>query len=93
MEFVQPIRDKKQIDAMKKHMDETDTNNSATASSLLQQQESLEKDKAALEYNVKRLQGALVGKTNQVEELNGKLQALSANLNSLTEDQKVQNHL
>lgn len=77
-----------QLTAMKKQLDDTVANSSSTVSSLLKQQELIEKEKTALENDKKMLQVDLQSKTNKVEELSGKLQALSGNLNALTQDQK-----
>lgn len=80
---------KDQLASAQKQMDETLSNSSETAASLLKQQEDLEKQKLALEEKSKQQQTALQIKSNKVEELTGKLQALSGNLNALTEDHRL----
>jgi hypothetical protein len=68
-----------ELQTLQHSMDETVSNSSATATSLLQQQESLETEKLALQRQVSEL------KTSQ-EELSGKLRALTANLNIMVEE-------
>lgn len=77
-----------QLEVAKKQLDETVANSSTTVSSLLQRQESLEKEKSNFDNICKKMQAELLSKSNKVEELSGKLQALSDNLNALTKDQK-----
>ena len=78
-----------QLSSTKKQLDETVANSSAAASSLLKQQETLERDKSNLENQMKKLRMELQSKSNKVEELSGKLQALSENLNAITNGQRA----
>jgi chromosome segregation ATPase len=75
-----------QLEAAQKRVEEVAANGSATASSLLQRQETLEKEKIELMNRTKQMKDELSSKSNKVEELSGKLQALSSNMNVLTND-------
>jgi chromosome segregation ATPase len=70
-----------ELQTLQRSMDETVSNSSATATSLLRQQETLEGEKLALERQVSEL------KTSR-EELSGKLRGLTANLNTMVEERK-----
>ncbi|GKZ00025.1 hypothetical protein MPSEU_000955900 [Mayamaea pseudoterrestris] len=74
--------------SLKKSIDETVKNSSDTATELLQQQEKLEKEKAALSEQLAKLKIAVHAKSNKVEELTGKVEALTANLNDMAEQGK-----
>jgi chromosome segregation ATPase len=80
-----------EIAALRKEIKDAVSSNNDTASELLQQQELLEKEKNDLLEQLKKLKTALNGKSNKVEELSGKLEALTANLNAMAEEERVQN--
>jgi len=79
-----------QLAAMKKEMEDRLENSSATASSLLEQQEKLEGEKKALSSQIATLRGERDVFANKVEELSGKLEALTANLSAMAEERKLQ---
>lgn len=84
----------KKIEELQKQLTESTANGAAAAQSLLQQQERLEKQKAALDEELKRTVLERDTNTNKIEELQGKLEALGANLNiTLDEKNKVESEL
>ena len=79
-----------ELASLHKEKDETVRNSSDTATELLQQQEKLEKENAALLEQNGKLKVSVNSKSNKVEELMGKLEALTVNLNSMAEQSKIQ---
>ncbi|KAI2510559.1 hypothetical protein MHU86_3827 [Fragilaria crotonensis] len=83
----------KKIEELQKQLTESTANGAAAAQSLLQQQERLE-TKAALDEELKRTVLERDTNTNKIEELQGKLEALGANLNiTLDEKNEVESEL
>lgn len=78
------------VKRLREDLRNTSESGSNTATELLQQQEQLEGEKKILEQQVTRIKSDLDSKVNEVEELTGKLSALSSNLSAMVEERKVQ---
>jgi hypothetical protein len=79
-----------QLNSMKSEMEETVANSSATATALLGQQENLEIERGKMEKELEKLKRLYGARGNQLEEVKGKLSALTANLNAMAEERKEQ---
>jgi hypothetical protein len=73
-----------------KELQDSRSSSEEAASSLLNQQDVLEREKAGLNNRLAKLDSELRGKTNKVEELGGKLAALTASLSAVVEEKNEQ---
>ena len=78
----------KELATAQTSLNETISNSESAAQSLLTEQDVLKKTSQSMEAKVKKSQMELVQKVNKVEELNGKLEALTQNLNAMAGDIK-----
>jgi len=78
----------KELTAAQTSLNETISNSESAAQSLLTEQDLLRKTSLSMESKVKKSQIELDQKANEVEELNGKFEALTQNINIMVEDIK-----
>merc|ERR1712238_622180 len=78
----------KELTAAQTSLNETISNSESAAQSLLTEQDFLRKTSLSMESKVKKSQIELDQKANEVEELNGKFEALTQNINIMVEDIK-----
>merc|ERR1712238_71984 len=78
----------KELTAAQTSLNETISNSESAAQSLLTEQDLLRKTSLSMESTVKKSQIELDQKANEVEELNGKFEALTQNINIMVEDIK-----
>jgi chromosome segregation ATPase len=75
---------------LKKELDEAVSSSSETNASLLQAQEQLRSERDSLKTELEKAQKERVTNANKVEELTGKLAALTLNLNAMAEQTRTQ---
>ena len=78
------------IDALKRDLDQTAQNGAQTATELLQEQEKLQSEKKEVEDAANKLRDERDIDKQRIEELLGKVKALSENLNSMIDVRRVQ---
>ena len=78
----------KELAKTQKSLSDTISNSESAAQSLLTEQDLLKKTSQSMEAKFKKNRVELDQKSNEVEELKGKLEALTHNLNALIEDMK-----
>jgi len=78
----------KELATAQTSLNETISNSESAAQSLLTEQDLLRKTSLSMESKVKKSQIELDQKANEVEELNGKFEALTQNINIMVEDIK-----
>jgi len=79
----------KELENVKKDLEEASATNAATTTSLLEYQEKLTKENEGLKQQVSKLSKDILLKMNSLEEVNGMLRALQTNLNCVAEEKKV----
>ena len=81
-----------EFEKVKMKMEDSILSNQATASALLEEQESISKQNRDLKEKLTNMSHMRGAKDNKIDELNGKLKALEGNLNSISEQKRKLEH-